>query len=459
MGFEENVKVLEADNKLKDEIIQYTPGGMHVCYLSDPIHLEYASQGLANMLGYTLEEFEAYTKQLYIRNVYEDDIPAILDFFERLRKNIIKGSIEYRMVRKDGSLIWVLDTMDVMVCDDGIVRGYSSVLDITETKKAEESAICSLEKAKKMNQRFSELLKFSEILYFEYNKRIHKYTDYANLYEVMGYTNEDYKETLNERMSDDVLGKILGQMYYLSCPEDREKSKACADELESKGGFKSELRFLCADYEYHWFEIEMHQSNEDEDVVIGYMRNIDNRVYKRESLKHKIATDPMTGVLNKVAAFTQINAYVKEHPNALDAFLFFDIDDFKCINDTLGHDIGDQVIVYLARSIASVFRNDDVVARFGGDEFVVFMKNIQHRENAFRRAREVNELCKACPYLEHEDLNLSVSTGISYVENIGTKKSVEDAIHSVFIEADRALYKVKVVNKGDIYCETFTSED
>ena len=139
---------------------------MHVCYLSAPIHLEYASDGLSRMLGFTKEESEAYTKDCYCENMLMEDRDLFVDFVSKLGKHYGTETCEYRMIQKDGSIIYVLDTMESMMCPDGIVHGYSSVTDITAQKKAEEKYRQSLLELQASNSRFHAIQ--NSRLYAEY---------------------------------------------------------------------------------------------------------------------------------------------------------------------------------------------------------------------------------------------------------------------------------------------------
>ena len=119
---------------------------------------------------------------------------------------------------------------------------------------------------------------------------------------------------------------------------------------------------------------------------MGFARNIDSEKKEMNLLRDKARLDSMTGMMKKMEAFEDIGKYIKLNPDKLGAFLIFDIDDFKDINDTYGHDIGDKVIKYLAESISSVFRKNDITARFGGDEFFVFMKDLRDYKVVRKRA-------------------------------------------------------------------------
>lgn len=451
-----NSENLEKKFKLQEEIIRYTPGGMHVCYLNEPIHLDYASEGLANLLGYTKEEFDVHTKDKYINNIVEEDRSLFIEFSYKIAESLSKSSLEYRMIKKDGSIICVLDTMEAKLCIDGVVRGYSSVVDITELKEVEQKYRNWYHKAINANKRFKELLKFSGILFFEYDRDLEKYINVVNFKDITGYTKEEYRQVLKNRKidncykytSDTNYEKILEEMYYFTYHDDSKIVEQCIEDLQKEKGFKREIRLLCADNKYHWFEVEMHILENSENVIIGFIRNIDNSIYDREMLKQKIGMDLMTGLKNKVTAFSDISKYINSSPDTLNAFLFLDIDDFKEINDNLGHKIGDEVIKFLASNLSFVFRKNDIIARFGGDEFMVFMKDINNKDIALKHAEKLSFLFEKCPLLKDTGFKTSISIGISFIEPEEFAGDIDTKIYNMLIEADEMLYKSKISGKG-----------
>lgn len=123
------------------DTLEKIPSGLHRCYLSDPIHLEYFSDGLCKMLGYTREEFyEKVDGNKYSNVIYEEDKKIFRDFIRELAEKEGTNSCEYRMVCKDGSLISVSDIMDAKRSASGIMYGYSVVIDLTKYQEAQQEA-------------------------------------------------------------------------------------------------------------------------------------------------------------------------------------------------------------------------------------------------------------------------------------------------------------------------------
>ena len=114
-------------------------GGYHRCYLGDPIHLEFVSENLASMLGYTKSELTELIGGVYTALMYPDDIPTFHDLISRLAKTGRCESVLYRLIREDGSIIRVVDTMSSIMDDNGIMRGYSVVCEAFDEQTASRS--------------------------------------------------------------------------------------------------------------------------------------------------------------------------------------------------------------------------------------------------------------------------------------------------------------------------------
>ncbi|MCQ2512725.1 MAG: histidine kinase [Lachnospiraceae bacterium] len=134
------------------ELLANMPGGFHRCYLSDPIHVEYISNGLCELLGYTKDELDSIMVDgNYALAIYEEDRGRFDQFAYRLANKPGVDICEYRMMRKDGSLVSVSDTMESILANNGIMYGYSVVYDISSLTSEIETLTDELENAKVKN--------------------------------------------------------------------------------------------------------------------------------------------------------------------------------------------------------------------------------------------------------------------------------------------------------------------
>lgn len=180
---------------------------------------------------------------------------------------------------------------------------------------------------------------------------------------------------------------------------------------------------------------EMNRVNEE-----LYTRSEEDRA-KQAKLSDKARLDQLTGLLNKSTIEESIRDYIKSSQQGeMHALLMIDSDNFKRVNDTYGHAVGDEVIKYLANVIKRTFRDSDFKGRFGGDEFMVFMKNTTKEVTAIR-AKQLNEAIKK-PYTKDDlEVMISVSIGVAYFPKDGI------TYETLFASADEALYKAKSYGK------------
>ena len=166
-------------------------------------------------------------------------------------------------------------------------------------------------------------------------------------------------------------------------------------------------------------------------------RDIDARKKKEEELLRAAETDEMTGTLNRAAITKKITTFLgTEGLNSSHALFMIDIDNFKRLNDTLGHQEGDRLLVDLVNAVKACFRNTDLVGRVGGDEFFVLMKHCPARYIAEYKASAlmtaVSNVCSA-----YKKYDISASVGISIYPADGT------SLTELYKNADDALYYAK----------------
>ncbi len=170
-------------------------------------------------------------------------------------------------------------------------------------------------------------------------------------------------------------------------------------------------------------------------LLVVYIIVKDNK--SKKALMRYARTDALTGLYNKNATENFINELIsKTDNNSLHAFIIFDMDRFKHINDTYGHAFGDVVIQSFGALLKDHFRSQDVVGRIGGDEFVVFMSEVESRDIVKTRVEELIEKIHDLK-LPDFDERLTASIGIAYAPEAG------DRYMDLYKNADLALYQVK----------------
>lgn len=178
--------------------------------------------------------------------------------------------------------------------------------------------------------------------------------------------------------------------------------------------------------------------------IVGIIVNIDDEKKQANKLQEKADCDSLTKLLNKATAKKQTESYLNSFPNgAYCALLIIDLDNFKQVNDNYGHMFGDKVLLKTAEEIRNSFRSRDLVARIGGDEFMVLMKDIANEELVKERCAKLLETFRNFRFEEHKEYEISCSIGVALSPHHAT--SYED----LFKLADTAMYDAKKQGKNN----------
>ncbi len=187
--------------------------------------------------------------------------------------------------------------------------------------------------------------------------------------------------------------------------------------------------------------------NFDQEIIkfIGIFFDITD-IKRHESLvQHQAFHDALTDLPNRLLFMDRLqNAlnHSKRDANALFVVMFIDLDNFKNINDTLGHSVGDQLLVKAAKALQESTRAQDTVARIGGDEFILLLDQLQDRKEAVVIARRIlTKLSETAKIMKYE-LRVSASIGMAFYPDHGTDED------SLIQSADLALYKAKDLGKN-----------
>lgn len=163
-----------------------------------------------------------------------------------------------------------------------------------------------------------------------------------------------------------------------------------------------------------------------------YLLDIDEEKKRELELEYRAEMDLMTGLYNKAVTNQRIvNLIDTPLPFDQGVFLIVDIDNFKCINDTYGHAVGDEIIKDIAHILKTVFKKDSIIGRIGGDEFCVFYTAKSTEEMLLKKLSQVFDLVHAIKLPNDTDL-LSISMGVA--------KRSNESFEAIFSKADKALY-------------------
>ncbi len=162
-------------------------------------------------------------------------------------------------------------------------------------------------------------------------------------------------------------------------------------------------------------------------------------------LRHLAFHDELTGLANRALLHDRVEHALASAPRSgrSVALCFGDLDGFKTVNDTLGHHVGDSVLIRASRLLASIVRPGDTVARLGGDEFAVLMVDVERPESVVDFAHRIVSVLRNAPDFEGNQVGLSISVGVAYAE---PGKTTEQLLS----EADSAMYEAKEQGKNRV---------
>jgi diguanylate cyclase (GGDEF)-like protein/PAS domain S-box-containing protein len=177
---------------------------------------------------------------------------------------------------------------------------------------------------------------------------------------------------------------------------------------------------------------------------VGVLRDISTIKQSQQQLEYLANYDALTGLGNRNLFYTRLKIGIdkaQRHKRSL-AVVFIDLDNFKVINDTLGHDVGDVLLSEVARRIKTCVRQEDVVCRLGGDEFTVYVEDFNDPESLVGTTQRLTQLISEPYRISGQEIFVTASAGISVYPNDG--KTMSELVKN----ADTAMYKVKEQGKN-----------
>ncbi|MBF0385039.1 MAG: PAS domain S-box protein [Candidatus Omnitrophica bacterium] len=420
-------KRIEAEKtiKLLSSAAEQTTEGIGVIDLDK--NLIYVNQSFAQIHGYSPSELIG--KKVDVLHT-EKQMPFVIKTIESVdSKGSFSGEVYH--ARRDGTEFPGFMNVTSLKDNKGNCIGYIGTLfDISERKKYEEN--------------FKKILKAVEqspvsIIIFDSNKII----EYVNpkFIEVSGYS------------MDELLGKHASFLRART-PWER-LQKEVWDIVATGREWRGELCNIKKSGELYWEFATISSIKADDGVITHYLAiKEDITVYKEyeRRLIHQANYDNLTDLPNRVLALDRIaQAIIRaQKSNHYVAVMYVDLDRFKIVNDTIGHTVGDKLLIEAAKRLRESARSGDTVARLGGDEFLVVLTEIDELEKITSIAKIILESFSMPFIVEGREVFLTASIGITLFPSDG-----EDA-HILLRNADAAMFKAKEESRNTF--QFFTRE-
>lgn len=213
-----------------------------------------------------------------------------------------------------------------------------------------------------------------------------------------------------------------------------------------------EFRYLCNDNSYYWFRLSSTIVNNSTNPVklVGNIVNVESQKTQELSLKEKAEHDQLTGLLNKTAMQNYVESFLKtQSEDSIHALFIVDLDNFKAVNDTLGHVFGDKVLVDAASKLSRVFSEKDLIGRIGGDEFCAFL-NLSAFDDHASAHRIIVQKGNSLKAAMHETYSGANGKEVTVSASIGIALYNRDGFDymTLYNNADKALYVSKEHGKN-----------
>jgi diguanylate cyclase (GGDEF)-like protein/PAS domain S-box-containing protein len=333
--------------------------------------------------------------------------------------------IEYRLRRADGVYHWMLGrAMPLRDRNGRIVKWFGTCTDIEDLKRAEERI-----------ERQARLLDQTQdaVVVHDLEHRIVYWNQGAE--RIYGWTAEE------------AVGRRLDELI---CPDIRQVDDA-VDVLLREGEWTGELRNRDKAgneviMEGRWSLLE-HEDGTPR-AALAVNTDVTERMMTEarflQELENRATHDPLTGLANRALLFDRLELLLGQRHGAGVAVAFIDLDDFKTVNDQLGHRVGDQLLVHVAERLQATIRQGDVAARIGGDEFVV-VGEATDEATALHLGERLAVAVEGETRIEGATVTVSASVGVAYVDS----DEAADADH-VISRADTAMYQIKRQDPGSV---------
>lgn len=310
-------------------------------------------------------------------------------------------------------------------------------------------------KRNKQLQQEKELLRQSEKSYALVNALSDSVLFFGDLRQDTFTFNENFKDIFGYAPFCNKISQLnVNNPHVLA--EDMDKYYRLGQQItDGKLRAHTEFRVIDASGNPRWQRAE-YMTVEDENGtptrVIGKLSNIDEQKSDMALLQQMAERDSLTKLTNRGNMQLQTDHFLEEaESNGTHAFLMLDVDDFKAVNDSCGHQCGDAVLRAYAARMQSIFRKTDILGRMGGDEFAVFVKNIGSVERIEKKAAM---LCSQMNLQDAAGVKFSATCSVGIAISNSTSVNFEKLYHC----ADTALYRAKQAGKNNFALCVLTDE-
>jgi diguanylate cyclase (GGDEF)-like protein/PAS domain S-box-containing protein len=381
------------------------------------------NKAFTNLLGWSEEELHADKSISIIPSHFKEDIDEVLN---KLKQGEV---IPYHTVQREtktGEIIDVLASYSPIFDEGRFIGSVVMYKDITEQNKYYKQLQESEEKYRIIAEHSSDLIKI------------------IDLEGIISYASPSHYKVLGKLPSSYLKQSIL----EITHPDEREKIKDSIQQIiDGWEPISLEIRGINSEGKWIWFDTigtPVFDSAGSITKIIFECRDITERKEYEKKLEQMALYDYLTGLPNRVLFTKELKSEMEKITikNTQTAVMFLDLDDFKKINDTMGHDVGDQLLKQFGKRMKASLRDNDTLARIGGDEFVILLPGLKEEVDAVTIAKNIIHSLQKHWEIDGNKFHTTSSIGIAFYQKGLTQ-------HELLKQADIALYQAKEMGKNN----------
>ena len=413
---------LEAMNERTNGIIANVPSGIAIFEIGEWVKPIFVSDRTCEMFGFSREEYDTRIAE----GAPVSFVPDITDLPENTLDYIASGEPfeipKLRARRKSGGRFWLRVLCSTKMKPDGTYICYTTLSDISEQVKKDEKAMWQAERYKLLSEA-------GNTVTFDYDPD-------RDILELS--FNDPGKGMISRILENHLLELDSNDQISADCKPEYRNAIIRMSQNPGEGIF--DIKAQINDKTMRWYRanyVSVGDSSGRVVRIVGRIDDINDMITEQDEIRRKAMIDGLTGLQNKQTAYSAINYLLhKRRPSSNDAMMVLDIDGFKSVNDTQGHMEGDKVLEKVGEILRRQFRSNDVVGRFGGDEFVVYMQAVGSIDVAEAKAES---LVREIGAIEGKNgRHITCSIGVAFIS--GNKNQ---DFEQAFRQADYALYVAK----------------
>lgn len=361
--------------------------------------------------------------------IFEESIDEFLQIYKRIfNKNVKTSSGIIKVRTNNDSYLWERLTLtNIFDNDKNILRTVGVIENITEEKENELSLF--------LKKQYFEALQTDNISTYEINLSKNTINPFNNSSKKKNY-DKLFEYFLKHKIhSDDI--DIMRERFS--------RKNMLMSYFNGINEFKIDYHIKDADGVYKWAEFCIHvikKLSTDEIKGILLIKDISDI----KELKEMSEKDPLTSLYNRRATEKHIDNFLentKEDATSSHAFIIMDLDNFKALNDTLGHIMGDIALQEFALKLVECFKNQSIIGRLGGDEFIIFLKYITSKDELREILKKI--LNDFSVTYSHSDISVAISASVG----VAIAPQDGNTFQELYKKSDMALYSIKNASKNN----------